>query len=113
MKALKTAGLILAYLILVIASNIGLKLSALSQELRGFLWWQAVGNALGFLGVLTLTLLLRLMPLHLAYALTYGLSFVGVQVVGARLFFREAIAPVQWLGIAFIAVGIVIVSLGR
>ena len=91
MKALKIAGLILAYLILVIASNIGLKLSALSQELRSFLQWQAVGNVLGFLGVLTLTLLLRLMPLHLAYAFT----------------------PLQWLGIALIAVGIAIVSLGR
>ncbi len=113
MKTLKIAGLILAYLILVIASNIGLKLSALSQELRSFLQWQVVGNMLGFLGVLTLTLLLRLMPLHLAYAFTYGLSFIGVQVVGARLFFHEAITPLQWLGIALIAVGIAIVSLGR
>ncbi len=113
MKTLKIAGLILVYLILVVASNIGLKLSALSQELRSFLWWQAVGNVLGFLGVLTLTLLLRLMPLHLAYALAYGLSFMGVQVVGARLFFHEAIAPVQWLGIVLITVGIAIVSLGR
>ena len=113
MKTLEIAGLVLIYLILTIASNIGFKLSALSRGLQGFLGWQVIGNVFGLLGVLAFTFLLRLLPLHLAYAFTYGLGFVGVQVVGAHFFFHEAIAPTQWLGIALIAIGIVFVSLGR
>jgi len=41
------------------------------------------------------------------------LGFVAVQFVGAHLVFSEAITTNQWLGIALIAGGVVIVSLGR
>jgi drug/metabolite transporter (DMT)-like permease len=36
-----------------------------------------------------------------------------VQVIGARLIFGEAITANQWLGIAFIASGVILVSLRR
>jgi drug/metabolite transporter (DMT)-like permease len=38
---------------------------------------------------------------------------VAVQVVGAHLIFGETITTSQWLGIAFITGGIVVVSLRR
>jgi len=113
MKTLIIAGLILLYLIFTVVSNIGFKRSAASSGLRDFLRWQVVGNVAGFLAVLTLTLLLRFIPLHLAYAFTAGLGFVAVQFVGAHLVFGEAITTGQWLGIALIAGGVVMVSLGR
>lgn len=93
-------------------ANASFKLSAASPGLRGFLAWQIVGNLAGFITVLTLTGLLRYLPLHVAYPITAGLAVVGVQVIAARWFFGEAISPGQWLGALFIIVGIVLVGRG-
>ncbi len=113
MKTVAIAGLILANLASTVVSNVGLEWSAASSKLRGFLWWQVVGNVTGFLGVLAFTFLLRFIPLHLAYAFTAGLGFVAVQFFGAHLVCGEVITTSQWLGMALITVGVVIVSLGR
>lgn len=92
-----------------ILANIGFKFSAESTTLRGFLIWQVIGNLAGLVTVLTLTFLLRFLPLHVAFPLTTGLSLVGVQVVAAAIFFRESITPLQWLGTLLIAVGVILV----
>jgi len=113
MKTLAIAGLILTSIFFIVVSNVAFKWSAASHGLRGFLWWQMVGNVAGFLSVVTFTLLLRLIPLYLAYAFTAGLGFVSVQVIGARFIFGEAITTSQWLGIALIAGGVVMVSWRR
>jgi multidrug transporter EmrE-like cation transporter len=113
MKTLAIAGLILAYVFFTVVSNVGFKRSAASSGPRDFLRWQVMGNLAGFLSVLALTGLLRFIPLHLASAFTYGLGFVAVQVIGAHLIFGEAITSSQWLGIALITGGIVMVSLRR
>ncbi|MBC7257480.1 MAG: hypothetical protein H5T66_15385, partial [Chloroflexi bacterium] len=72
--------------------------------------WQVVGNLAGFLGVLSLTGLLRLVPLHVAYPLTVGLAVVGVQVVAAGALFRETISPAQWVGTGLIVLGILLIG---
>jgi multidrug transporter EmrE-like cation transporter len=72
-----------------------------------------VGNASGFLGVLALTLAMRVLPLSQAVALSWGLGFVAVQIVGAHFIFRETITLLQWLGVALVTGGIVLISLGR
>lgn len=92
--------------------NAGFKLSATSSEWRGFLVWQVIGNLAGFITVLTLTGLLRYLPLHVAYPVTAGLAVIGVQVVAARWLFGEAISSGQWLGTLLVAIGIVLVSRG-
>jgi len=95
-----------------ILANAGFKLSAASSGWRGFLGWQVVGNLAGFITVLTLTGLLRYLPLHVAYPITAGLAVIGVQVVAARWLFGEAISSGQWLGTLLVAIGIVLVSRG-
>ncbi len=95
-----------------ILANAGFKLSAASSGWRGFLAWQVVGNLAGFITVLTLTGLLRYLPLHVAYPITAGLAVIGVQVVAARWLFGEAISSGQWLGTLLVAIGIVLVSRG-
>ncbi|MGC8780949.1 MAG: SMR family transporter [Anaerolineae bacterium] len=95
-----------------IIANASFKLSATSAEWRSFLAWQVIGNLAGFITVLTLTGLLRYLPLHVAYPVTAGLAVIGVQVVAARWLFGEAISSGQWLGTLFVIIGIVLVSRG-
>ncbi len=113
MRALAILGLTASNLIFTVISNIGFKLSADSAGWQGFLWWQIVGNLSGFLSVIAFTILLRLISLHLAFAVTAGFGFALVQLVGAGFVFHEAITEWQWFGVALITGGIFIVSLGR
>jgi multidrug transporter EmrE-like cation transporter len=112
-KALSIVGLTLSNLVFTVVSNIGFKLSADSTAWQTFLWWQVVGNIAGFLAVITFTVLLRLISLHVAWAVTAGFGFALVEVFGARFFFHEAITSWQWFGVALITGGILVVSLGR
>lgn len=113
LRALFILGLTVSNLIFTVISNIGFKLSADSTGWQSFLWWQVVGNLTGFLSVIAFTLLLRLISLHMAFAITAGFGFALVQVLGARFVFHEAITNLQWFGVALITGGIFIVSLGR
>jgi undecaprenyl phosphate-alpha-L-ara4N flippase subunit ArnE len=91
-------------------ANVGFKLSAASGAARGFWLWQAFGNLTGFGGVLALTFLMRLVPVHVAYPVTQGLSVIAVQLLSARLLFGESIAPQQWLGTALVVAGIMLIG---
>ena len=113
MKGLRIGGLVLGYTLLNVLANIGIKLSSTSKGWRDFLLWQIAGNLTGFLGVLTFTALLRLVPLHMAYPVTQGLAMIGVQVIAALLLFREAIEPQQWAGTALVIAGIVLIGMRR
>ncbi|HOG45941.1 MAG TPA: hypothetical protein PLJ35_12695 [Anaerolineae bacterium] len=112
MKTLWVIGLVAANLAGVVASNIGIRLSAWAPDWRGLLGWQAVGHLSGFLAVLAFTVLLRFVPLNVGHGLTAGLGFVLVQVVAARLVFHEPATPAQWLGVATVAVGIALIASG-
>ncbi|MGC8786148.1 MAG: SMR family transporter [Anaerolineae bacterium] len=110
MKALKIAVLILSHSILTSLANVGFKLSAASHIWRAFLFWQMAGNLAGFAGVLVFTGLLRLVPLHVAYPITQGLSVIAVQVLVARLLFREPVGMSQWVGTVLVIAGIVLIG---
>ena len=102
--------LIGANLLFNITANASFKLSAASPTLRGFLLWQVAGNLAGFITVLTLTGLLRSVPLRVAYPVTTGLAVIGVQVVAVRLLFHEPVSAGQWLGTLFVVLGIVLIG---
>jgi len=99
-----------ANLILNIVSHSSFKVSAESSNWRGLLLWQVIGNLAGFMAVLTLTGLLRYIPLHVAHPISFGLAVIGVQVVGARLIFHEEITPLKWVGIFLIAAGVALIG---
>jgi len=98
--------LIGANLLFNIVANASFKLAAFSPSWEGFVAWQVLGNLAGFITVLTLTGLLRQVPLHVAYPLTTGLAVLGVQVVAAGLLFHEPISVARWLGALLIVAGI-------
>ncbi len=85
---------------LTVGANLMLKLGAMAppaeRVLLGALSWQSiVGLSLFGIGGVIYAFVLRALPLHVAQA------FAAVQYV---------VAPSSWLGIAFIVVGIVLVS---
>ncbi len=103
-------ALVSTNLVFNVMANASFKVSASSSTWRGFLSWQVVGNLAGFVTVLTLTGLLRYIPLRVAYPVTTGLAVLGVQVLAARLLFQEPITAAQWLGTLLIAAGIVLIT---
>jgi multidrug transporter EmrE-like cation transporter len=110
MREVKIAAMLLLHSGLSSLANIGFKLSSASSGWQRFWLWQILGNLAGFAGVLTLTGLMRLMPIHVTYPVTQGLSVLAVQLVVARLVFQETIRPPQWLGTALVIAGIVLIG---
>jgi multidrug transporter EmrE-like cation transporter len=108
------AGVVVALvggnLLFNVLANASFKVSADSRTWREFLVWQVAGNLAGLVTVLTLTGLLRHMPLHVAFPLTTGLAVIGVQVGAAWLLFRESIAPAQWMGTLLVVAGILLIG---
>jgi multidrug transporter EmrE-like cation transporter len=108
---LQSASMIVIWMVLVnlafnILANASFRVSAMSENWRGILTWQVVGNLAGLVTVITLTILLRYMPLSIAFPLTTGLTVLGVQLVAASWIFKEAVSPRQWLGTLAIVIGI-------
>jgi multidrug transporter EmrE-like cation transporter len=104
------AGLLLLNLIFNILGNASFKLSALAANWKGLVGWQVIGNLAGFITVLTLTGLLKYLPLHVAQPMAQGFAILGVQIVAARLFFHESISPTQWIGMIVIIGGIILIQ---
>ena len=103
-------GLVLGNLLFNIVANASFKVSAESASARGFLTWQVIGNLAGFITVLTLTGLLRFIPLHVAFTVTTGLAVIGVQLVAGKMIFGEVIPLGHWVGALFVILGIALLS---
>ncbi len=93
-----------------IIANASFKVSADSPTFRTFLIWQVIGNLAGLVTVITLTWLLRFIPLHVAFPLTTGLAVIGMQVVASGFLFGERITTPQWWGTIFIVLGIILIG---
>jgi multidrug transporter EmrE-like cation transporter len=103
-------GIVAGNMAFNILANVCFKYSTTSANVPQFVAWQVVGNLAGFITVITLTWLLKYIPLHVAFPLTTGLAVIGVYVIGRMLFFKEPISNTQWLGTLVIIVGIVLIS---
>ena len=103
-------ALICGNLLFNIVANASFKVSAESPGWRGFFTWQVIGNLAGLITVITLTWLLRYIPLHVAFPVTTGLAVIGVQVVASKMLFDEAISARDWLGTLLIVFGIIFLS---
>ena len=103
-------GLIFVNLAFNVLSNASFRISALSPSWRGILTWQVVGNLAGLVTVISLTVLLRYLPLSVAFPLTTGLTVLGAQLVAASWIFHEPISSRQWLGTLAVVVGMFLIQ---
>jgi multidrug transporter EmrE-like cation transporter len=93
-----------------IVANAAFRISARSATWGDVVAWQILGNLAGFVTVLSLTGLLRYMPLAVAFPITTGISILGVQVVAAKWLFQEPINLLQWTGAVLIGIGVFLVQ---
>ncbi len=103
-------GLIAVNLLFNILANASFRISAGSSTFYHFIAWQVVGNLAGFITVITLTGLLKSIPLSIAFPLTQGLAVIGVQVIAASLIFHEPISFIKWIGTLLIIGGIILIG---
>jgi multidrug transporter EmrE-like cation transporter len=104
------AALIVLNVVFSIVANAAFRVSARSETWTGVVTWQVAGNLAGFVTVVTLTGLLRWVPLAIAFPVTTGLSILGVQIVAARWIFNEPVNAMQWTGALLIALGVFLVQ---
>ena len=108
----RSALLVVVYAVFVTAANVLMKLSAGAGAPWPTLLLLAGGNLLGFAGILTYTLLLRALPLHVAFPLSRGAAVLGVQLAASLIVFHEALRPTEAAGAALVLAGIVLAGLG-
>ncbi len=105
-----TVALVALNVIFSIVANAAFRVSARSATWSDVVVWQVVGNLAGFITVVSLTGLLRDVPLAIAFPVTTGISILGVQLVAARWLFNESITPVQWAGAVLLVLGVFLVQ---
>jgi drug/metabolite transporter (DMT)-like permease len=110
MQQLKVVLLLAVFVAVSVFSNTGYKLSV-SGGVKNLLLWQALANTVGILGVVAMSWLYKLIPMHVAYPLAQALLIVAIQVVAARLIFKETITVWQWIGTGLIVLGIFLVAM--
>jgi multidrug transporter EmrE-like cation transporter len=103
-------ALVALNVIFSILANAAFRVSARSASWSGVLTWQVVGNLAGFATVVSLTALLRYLPLTIAFPVTTGMSILGVQIVAAKWLFQEPIELAQWAGVLLIGLGVFLVQ---
>lgn len=109
---LVTAALILASMACTVLANLALKVGAERRAEWPFTFLNthvAVGAGAFALAFVFYALLLRRLPLSLAQAV-FSVQFLLV-ILAANLVLHESIGGVRWMGIALMAVGLLVVSL--
>jgi multidrug transporter EmrE-like cation transporter len=112
LKIFVTVGIAIVALAALAASQIGFKYASGAQNFKiTILWFLAAGVA-GTISMVLYTILLRFVPLSIGYAVLFGLGFVLVQVVAAKLILKEQISVIQWFGGAVMVAGILMIAFG-
>jgi len=96
-------------------ANIFLKIGVSGKEFKAsefmhiiFSWRVILGICLFAIALLLWLVILRLLPLSIAQSFSAA-QFISV-IIASRIILLEPIATGQWLGMALIALGIIVVS---
>jgi drug/metabolite transporter (DMT)-like permease len=87
--------------------------SAHADRWRTFFFWQVVGGLFGLGVQLSFAGLVRFWSLTAANVIGIGVAFVSAQIFAAYLIFNESFHAPQWLGTAFVFVGVVLIAVGH
>lgn len=112
-----TVAIVLALAVVNQVVNVGatacFAASAHADRLRTFFFWQVIGGVFGLCVQLSFAGLVRFWSLTAANVVGIGVAFVSAQLFAAYLIFNESFQTPQWLGTAFVFVGLVLVAVGH
>ena len=97
-----------AWILLAVAIAAEVAASALLPRARGFTdpLWTVIVLAGYALGIWLLTVIVRSMPVSVAYAIWAGLGTAAVAVIG-WIFLGESMSPVKAISVAMIVAGVI------
>ena len=104
---------IIAAVVAFILASVGLSLlfrMAAQHTGRPAILYFILGNCVGLAVSISLMVALRGTNPNLIYAICLGGAFCTLQLVSILLF-REPLSPMQWGGIAFVAIGFILLTL--
>jgi multidrug transporter EmrE-like cation transporter len=106
MKPIYTIVAVVAFILTSVGSSLLFRVAA-QHEGRPMIVYFILGNCVGLMVSISLMLALRGTNPNLIYALCLGGSFCALQLA-STLLFKQPIAPVQWIGISLVAIGLVL-----
>jgi multidrug transporter EmrE-like cation transporter len=106
MKTICTIVAVAGYILASIGSSLLFRVAA-QHTGRTALIYFIIGNCVGLGVSVSLTLALRNTNPNLIFAVCLGGAFCALQLVSAMVF-KQPLAPVQWVGISLIAIGLVL-----
>ena|SRR5687768_8328293 len=111
---MKTALLIVFVVSFVIVNTWSAMLFKFAADYAGkkAVWYYVVGNLIGALGPLAMTLALKRGHPNVIYALCFGGAFAAVQIMSSRLF-HQPLSAFQWAGVASVGIGICLLQFGQ
>ncbi|MCI0745197.1 MAG: hypothetical protein L0Y58_07320 [Verrucomicrobia subdivision 3 bacterium] len=109
MKAAFVIACVVGFMIANVWSSVHFKFAADSAGKRA-LFHFIVGNLIGALAPIALTLALRRANANVVYALCFGGAFSLLQIVLWRLF-QQPLSTIQWIGITCVGVGIFLLQI--
>jgi len=96
-----------------VGANLCFKKAALFSSASTQAWiWFALGNLIGFLGPVSITLALKQGSASGIFAISVGLGFLVLQL-SLWAFHQEPMSAIQWFGASFIVIGLVLINWGR
>ena len=111
--SLLTLGIAVVNQAMHVGATRAFALSGLSGQWKDFLIWQLVGSAFGLGTQLTFAGLVRFSSVQLACAISIGLAFVTTEFFNAFKFFHESFSRLQWVGVALVGAGLLLLAWGK
>ena len=109
MKPIYTIAAVGVFILASVGSALLFRMAAQHSGRTAVLYF-ILGNCVGLAVSISLTLALRGTNPNLIYAMCMGSAFCVMQLV-SMLLFKQPLAPVQWVGVALMAGGLVLLSL--
>ena len=109
MKPIYTIAAVVVFILASVGSSLLFRVAA-QHTGRTTIVYFILGNCVGLAVSISLTLALRGTNPNLIYAMCLGGAFCVLQLVSTFLF-KQPLSPVQWVGIALVASGLVLLPL--
>jgi multidrug transporter EmrE-like cation transporter len=109
MKPIYTMAAVVAFILASVGSGLLFRVAAQLAGRTAILYF-ILGNCVGLVVSISLTLALRGTNSNLIYAICLGGAFCALQLA-SMLLFKQPLSIVQWVGVAFVAIGLVLLTL--